>query len=375
MLCVANQSLRCDGSNLVRCNSDGTAELRDSCSLGCNASALRCNEMMLSNRLDQYLDVAEGEPDLDLGTKATMNTHDGTVVVDGKLVAARSALVAQTTGPTILVFVVRSLKANDVVIVGDNAFAVVSSGDIQIGGVLSASASGSVPGPGGFNDGLCRGGDPDTHVANALSGAGGGGFGLAGGNGGSATTSDGTAIGGAGGKPTGNDALVPLRGGCDGGRVTNAFGAGGGAIQLGSRSKITVNGVVAANGSSATGGGSGGGVLLEAPTVEVSGTVVANGGAGAGSCFFPQAGENGRLDAMPAAPGQGCDSSHGNGGNGGAGAAIAGDGVSTNAPSGNAGGGFGGGGVGRVRINTVAGGFHRAGLFSPNPSTGALEVR
>jgi hypothetical protein len=38
-------------------------------------------------------------------------------------------------------------------------------------------------------------------------------------------------------------------------------------------------------------------------------------------------------------------------------------------------GGGGGGGVGRIRINTAAGGFHRAGLFSPNPSTGAIATR
>ncbi|HEY6178351.1 MAG TPA: hypothetical protein VIX73_28040, partial [Kofleriaceae bacterium] len=353
--CMVNQSVRCDGSNLVRCNSDGTAEVSDSCSLGCNATALRCNDVAPSNGLGQYLDIAVEEVAIDLGTKATINTDNGTVVIDGTPVAVRSALVAQTGGPTILAFVVHSFKANDVTITGGNAFAVVSNGDIQIGGVFSASAVGSVPSPGGFNDSSCRGGDPDTHIASALSGAGGGGFGLAGGSGGSATTSDGTAIGGTGGKQTGNDSLVPLRGGCDSGRINSAFGSGGGAIQLVARTKITIGGVVAVNGSSVLGGGSGGGVLLEAPTVEVSGTIVANGGAGAGSCFLPQAGENGRLDAMPAAPGLGCDANHGNGGNGGAGATIAGDGVSTSAPNGNAGGGFGGGGVGRIRINTVAG--------------------
>jgi hypothetical protein len=38
-------------------------------------------------------------------------------------------------------------------------------------------------------------------------------------------------------------------------------------------------------------------------------------------------------------------------------------------------GGGGGGGVGRIRINTAPGGFHRAGLFSPNPSTGSISTR
>jgi hypothetical protein len=38
-------------------------------------------------------------------------------------------------------------------------------------------------------------------------------------------------------------------------------------------------------------------------------------------------------------------------------------------------GGYGGGGVGRIRINAAPGGFHRAGLFSPIPSTGAIVTR
>jgi hypothetical protein len=37
--------------------------------------------------------------------------------------------------------------------------------------------------------------------------------------------------------------------------------------------------------------------------------------------------------------------------------------------------GYGGGGYGRIRVNTAPGGFHRAGLFSPNPSTGSIAKR
>ncbi len=120
-ICTANQSLRCDGSNLVRCNSTGTAEVTEACALGCNGSLLHCNDIDPSNGLARYLDMAAGEADLDLGMMATIDTSDGTVMVDGKPVTVRSALIAQTNAPTILVFIVHSLTANDVAIKGDSA--------------------------------------------------------------------------------------------------------------------------------------------------------------------------------------------------------------------------------------------------------------
>jgi hypothetical protein len=351
-VCAPNQSLRCDGGNLVRCNSDGTAEVAETCSLGCSASPLHCNDIDPSNGLARYLDMAAGEPELDLGMTATINTSDGTVLVDGKAVTVRSALVAQTNAPTILVFIVHSLTSGNVAITGNNAFAVVSNGDITIGGIFGASASENKPGPGGFNDATCKGGSWATGVATATGGAGGGGFGTAGGRGGSATTVNGTSAGGAGGNATGTPTLIPLRGGCDGGRYTGAFfGAGGGAIQLVSHTKIVLSGVVAANGSSYAGGGSGGGLLLEAPVVDVSGSVVANGGAGAGGCLVPQVGENGHLDAAPAiGGGTGCGGDGANGGDGGAGAVPAHDGMSVSSFDSTVimvYGGGGGGGVGQ----------------------------
>jgi hypothetical protein len=144
-----------------------------------------------------------------------------------------------------------------------------------------------------------------------------------------------------------------------------------------SRTKLAVVGVVAANGSSAAGGGSGGGILLEAPVVDLSGSVVANGGAGAAGCLLPTPGEDGRLDAAPATGGVTCGSGQGlAGGNGGAGTFTAGNGTSGSAPDDAVvSAGHGGGGVGRIRINTAPGGFRRAGLFSPNPSTGTLATR
>jgi hypothetical protein len=171
---------------------------------------------------------------------------------------------------------------------------------------------------------------------------------------------------------------VPLRGGCDSGfiYVGPFFGGGGGAIQLVSRSKISIVGVLAANGGINTGGGSGGGILIEAPAIAVSGNVVANGGGGSSGCLSLIA-EEGRLDDMPAAggaPAAGC----GKGGDGGARNVGAVGGASVNVLGENANfarGGYGGGGVGRIRVNTMAGGLHATGVFSPNPSTATVATR
>lgn len=381
-ICTANQTVRCDGSNLVRCNSEGTAEVSESCSLGCSATGPRCNDVNPSNGLAPYLDMAGGESDLDLGTVATINTDDGMVMVDGKPVATKTTVMAQSSAPSIRIFIVHSLTATDVTLTGSNAFAVVSHGDLTIGGAFAASAQDiSIRGPGAFNDGTCQGAEGAIVSGGAVGGSGGGGFGGVGGSGGAATNVNGIAAGGTGGTTTGSPMLVPLRGGCDSGRYagSNLLGLGGGAMQLVSRAKITVSGVIATNGSSGSGGGSGGGILLEAPVVEVYGNVVANGGAGAGGCFIPKVGEDGRPDATPATGGAPCEISNGQGGNGGANNAGAGNGAGTNVAAmgqGSTFAGHGGGGFGRIRVNTIPGGFHRAGgLFSPNPSTGAIVTR
>src|SRR5690349_411504 len=122
--CPANQPLRCDGDNLVRCNSDGTAEATETCPLGCSNAARRCNDVTPSNGLASYLDVSSAEPDIDLGMMATINADNGTILVDGKPVAVRNALVAQASAPTILVFIVHSLTSENVTITGNNALGV-----------------------------------------------------------------------------------------------------------------------------------------------------------------------------------------------------------------------------------------------------------
>jgi hypothetical protein len=113
--------------------------------------------------------------------------------------------------------------------------------------------------------------------------------------------------------------------------------------------------------------------------VTVSGNVVANGGAGAGGCLLPKAGEDGRLDAIPATGGLACDASTGGGGgNGAAGNTGARGGTSINVAAAGgtlAFGGHAGGGVGRTRVNTVSAGLTVTGLFSPNPTTGTIATR
>src|ERR1043166_139095 len=72
--CVAGQALRCDGNDLVRCNGGGTPEVSESCSLGCDNTALRCKDVSPSNALASSLDATAGEADLDLGTTAVIST-------------------------------------------------------------------------------------------------------------------------------------------------------------------------------------------------------------------------------------------------------------------------------------------------------------
>lgn len=330
-----------------------------------------------SNGLAKFLDLAKDQLDIDLGGSATINSDTGDVTVAGARVAVSSDTAAQLHAPTIRVFIVRSLKATDVVVTGQNAFAIVSSGDITVNGVFSASAKANVPGPGAFNDGICKGKDPPAANGKAVGAPGGGGYGSRGGAGGSARAGSFFDSGGGGGKPTGEVTLVPLRGGCDSGDSVSfrAPGAGGGAMQFVSRSRIVVSssGTIAANGDSGEAGGSGGGILLEAPAVDVSGHVVANGGAGPGQ--LP--GEDGRLDGTPAQGGAESAGSEGAGGNGAAGAIEAMDGgpVDTDSESSYVYGGGGGGGVGRIRVNSAAGGQQTTGLYSPAPNPGALATR
>lgn len=377
-VCTANQALRCDGMNLVRCNASGSGEASPKpCSLGCDAANKRCYDMDPSNGLRTFLAQASSQPDINLGDSATINTDTGDVVVGGSPIAVKSDTLVQSGAPTIRALIMGSLTAKNVVVTGTNAIAIVSSDKIIITGTFTASgyinASGRrAPGPGAFNDGGCKGGFGGS-VNAGVGGGGGGGFGSPGGSGGYGNNLSGTAPGGTGGTVTGNAWLVPLRGGCDG----SSSNGGGGAIQFVSGTRITVTGVIAANGNNGGGGGSGGGILLEAPFVEVPGRVIANGGSGVGIGANFGTEESARLDAMPAHGGAALDNGavlFGAGGNGGAGnfGATGGQSISgTNIVNG----GHGGGGYGRIRVNTMSGGHTEGGIYSPTPTFGTIGTR
>lgn len=376
-LCTANQPLRCEAGSLVRCNGNGTAELTEPCQLGCVAADLRCVELVPSNGLAKYLDMASSQPDFSLGDFTTFNTDTGEVLNSGDPVTVHSDIIAQTGNPgipMIRVFAVRSLSTKSLTVRGRSAFAVVASGEIKIGGMLWIAGIGT-SGAGAFNDAGCRGQDSIGDGG----GAGGGGFGSKGGAGAGGVAQSGGShftLGAAGGNPSGEPSLVPLRGGCDGG---NTNGNGGGAIQLVSRSSISIlaEGKIVANGGGGYfGGGAGGGILLEAPTVVISGYLLANGGGG-GNTMTCDSGQYGRFDGAPALGSPFCKTpgpsplTFGPGGRGGAGSEPATDAEGSIWNYG----GSGGGGYGRIRINTTSGDFTGAGIVSPNASRGTIVTR
>lgn len=169
--------------------------------------------------------------------------------------------------------------------VGLRSISMLSRGDMSIDGVVDASGSIAIAGPGGWSQGQGPGaGD----VATGSSG--GGGFGGTGGDGGpmvswwqgQAFTWDGGAGGGVYG-----DLTCDLVGGSGGG--LHSGGGGGGALQLAAAGKLTINGLVDVSGGEGAhlgGGGAGGGVLLSAKVVELAtdrAVIDASGGVGASS--------------------------------------------------------------------------------------------
>lgn len=262
--------------------------------------------------------------------------------------------------------------------------AVVINGGLSVGSGGAGSDLDCAPGSG----------SPGTASGNPQTAGGGGGAGfLTDGTDGSDGLNGGPK--GALGSSNGQDALIPLRGGCrggNGGRATGTGsgsglgGRGGGAVQVSSGGAITINasGTIAASGEGGRGGevdqrigggggGTGGAILLEAMTLTVNpgGAVVANGGAGGegsgwgGNPYSGVDGQDGQRGTVRAlCPAFVC------GGNGGSGGALAGG--PTAATSGGTGscaanppGGGGGGSAGRIRLNAVNGCTLTAAVISP----------
>lgn len=355
----------CTNGKVATCDSAGVLVSSTPCPLGCFEDEPRCRDVDPSNGLALYLDMVANPPSLDL-ENATFDTttgrlHDlaGGVFVDD---IPSFLIAAPPNGVKVRVFVLGSLKVTQLRVQGDSAFAVVAQSDVEIRGRLEVFC-GNAFGISGCNAGN---GQISSTCEYSSTGAGGGAFGTNGSKGGDITSI--AKPGGTGGIANGNAELVPLRGGCPSGVVTDGVpqnylngGAGGGAVQLVSRTRIVVDGIVDVKGWNGdwtdyeitqsqisymgTGGGAGGAILLEAPVImlDVNAHLNALGGNGAqclltdGHC--PSAGMGARpgVAATPAANA----------------AACIGDGTPLTT-------GGGGGGLGRIRINTADGTYTKA---------------
>jgi hypothetical protein len=276
-------------------------------------------------------------------------------------------------------------------VTGSRPLILAVDGDVTISGTIDAGAKGATPGPNGNSS--CQGatgtdGQDNPGVDDGAGAGGGGAFGTPGGVGGDGDNPGRDGKGGAFGAPIGTQDLVPLRGGCPGGkggkgwtasdntRVTG--GAGGGAIQISASGLLKVNGggAIAAAGGVGTlggsgedggaGGGSGGGILLEADDLQIvaGGWVTANGGGGGagqasqyGFDRNTQAGgvgsDGAKTSSLPALGGKGVEGG-GDGGAGAAGTTAASAGSAGQSGGGvqrGSGGGGGGGGAGRIRLH------------------------
>ena len=204
---------------------------------------------------------------------------------------------------------------------GNRPVILAAFGNATVAGTVDGSASGTTPGAGGNQ--ACS---PGTG-GNGSSGGFLGGDGDGGGGGGHATTGGTGDSGTSGGGARGNTNVVPLLGGCPGGKAGNGGGllgggsggnggAGGGAFQISAAGALTFTGTALANGGDGAGGGtqalassgggggggSGGSVLLEGHTVTGSGTSTVNGGKGGNRGGASSGGASG---ATTGAPGNG----------------------------------------------------------------------
>lgn len=394
----------CVASMLEVCGASGTVEHTEQCAFGCFSEGRRCYEFVPSNGLGPYLDQSAQESMITLPAGAVINTDTGAVTsAQGALLSVPTALVLQPGGPTLRVFLAQSWIINDVRIRGMLPVAFVSSDELNVRGMIDASADAEVNGPGALVCGGASGGGGSAqfyiggrppagnsggYPAFLLqgNGSGGGGFGTTGGAGGLQIVD--LQIG-APGQVNGSAELVPLRGGCEGGGTAPQYrGSGGGAVQLvsgravhliaGALSQGVVHvgggrgiaGVLGTSGSLDTsplygpgGAGSGGGILIEAPRVLLDEGIAllaaGGGGGGYGACNPAPNGVDAAPGTAPALGGA-CPPGTFPAAAGGEGATTRDGAAGSNAAM-TAGGsvygsaGSGGGGLGRIRINTLDG--------------------
>jgi hypothetical protein len=382
------------GCGVVETDSDGddVANCVDACPFdpATSADGDACGFAFTASNIDPTSLDATSVPALTtIGCAATLDTSGAaptfTAFCPGKTAPALTIVAQSQAGaPELAVWVVNDLSipaGGSLRVTGSRPLVIVAFGSADIAGEINAAASFNKAGAGGsVSCGVGAGpdgNDSDSDAYTAGSGGGGGGFGSAGGVGGAAMGACCVAVGG--GKVEAAPELVPLRGGCDGGRggrsnvadVTDTAvgGAGGGALQLTVAGMLSVQGTIsvsggggrhgANNGDGGGGGGSGGALLLEAGDIVVAqgAWLTANGGSGAGGNprSYNQAtdGQDGLWKALTPAPG---GLGYNDSGAGGPGAtnAAGGDGASAVGQNGRAGGG-GGGGHGRIMISANSG--------------------
>jgi hypothetical protein len=366
--CTAN-SESCANNVDTRCDANGTLTMT-TCSSGCATSGKGCSIPAPSNNLEIYFDMTATPIDLDLDD-GTLNASAGTFTSsDG--VTVTTVPVFQAPAPTggvpINVVVAKSLTLGNITVVGAQAVAFLAIEAVSVTGTVTVGTTAFAP------TGCTGGGGGANALGNQpyVTGGGGGGNGTPGAPGGSVTgTAAGTVSGGAGGASGGSQTLVPLVGGCEGGHSPAAIGGGGhggGAIQLMSRTSISITGAIVVDGGSSqgsSGGGAGGGILVEAPTVAIAdgAMLLARGAGGAAANTLPVAPT---LDGS-SPPGGVCTGPSEYCSDGGNGAPGNRAGLSIVLPA-NMGlpnpttySGGGGGGIGRIRVNTADGTFTPSG--------------
>jgi hypothetical protein len=317
---------------------------------------------------------------LDLDGAWTFSTDTGVLTSSSMTITPAGGPLVQASGPNAYIISIQSLKietTGSLRVIGQTPLVVASWGDIDVIGSIDAGSTSGGSAGAGANPTLCTTSAPTQGgIGVSTGGSGGGGGGAFHGNGGNGGIGDMPQgpLGGVGGVAVSAPAIV--RGGCSGAPSGEAGsdpsasdstavatgGIGGGAVQLSSRTSITISGHVLAGGgggggapdNSACGGGGGGaGGFLGFDASKISftnATIAANGGGGGGSQMFGTGlvgtpGQDGQPSGTQAAGGAASSCSEA-GMLGGAGATTSG--ASSTNPVEACGGAGGGGGVGFV---------------------------
>ncbi len=321
----------CDGNDFYVCAA-GKFTTPTNCNLGCSEEGTpHCKRIVPSNNLLQFMDMTHQSQHFKFGNEVVIDTDAELVTEGGVPVPVPMLFIPsnENDGVELAVLFAKSFSAEEVMVVGRSAFAIVATGPIELRNTFKIG-----------NAGYYHKGCADQCPAGGVGGGGQGNDGMGG---------DG-AVGFDGGGAHATRTIEPLVGGCS--------ELSGGALQLASSTSVTITGEIHAMGKGGTqsaacvaGGGAGGSVLIEAPVVEISdgGGISANGGSGA---CESKSGNDGEFSDQPKV-GASCGA-NGVGGDGAAGLVGAGDGRQ---------GAAGGGGAGIIVINSSA------GIFEPGEGT------